>query len=176
MSEARTCEVVATLLPLNLWYSFININQIDALNFITNFVSSLYMFRAHVIIVRRAKLYYTVSGIITHIGGRPVHGTATHRCDDTRDCITQFWLPDNDHTCSKHVEAWNKLIIKFSASIWLILINKYIEVHGQQNIKIYDIKLTYDNRYLQNIKHFSLWTFLVRSFLSRRLFSGTVNT
>ena len=27
-------------------------------------------------------------------------------------------------TCSKHVEAWNKLIIKFSAPSWLILINK----------------------------------------------------
>jgi len=38
-------------------------------------------------------------------------------------------------TCSKHVEAWNKLIIKFSASSWLILRNKYIEMHGQQNIK-----------------------------------------
>jgi len=31
------------------------------------------MFRAHVLIVRRAKLYYTVSGIITPIGDRPVH-------------------------------------------------------------------------------------------------------
>jgi len=29
------------------------------------FISSLYMFRVHVLIVRRAKLYYTVSGIIT---------------------------------------------------------------------------------------------------------------
>ena len=29
----------------------------------------------HVLIVRRPKLYYTVSGIITPIGGRPVHGT-----------------------------------------------------------------------------------------------------
>ena len=37
--------------------------------------------------------------------------------------------------CSKHVEAWNKLIIKLSASSWLILRNKYIEMHGQQNIK-----------------------------------------
>ena len=36
---------------------------------------------------------------------------------------------------SKHVEASNKLIIKFSASSWLILTNKYIEMHGQQNIK-----------------------------------------
>ena len=40
-----------------------------------------------------------------------------------------------DHMCLKHVEAWNKLIMKFSASSWLILINKYIEMHGQQNIK-----------------------------------------
>jgi len=31
------------------------------------------MFRAHVPIVRRAELYYTVSGITTHIRGRPVH-------------------------------------------------------------------------------------------------------
>ena len=29
--------------------------------------------------------------------------------------------PDDEHMCSKHVEAWNKLIIKFSASSWLIL-------------------------------------------------------
>ena len=32
-----------------------------------------YMFRAQVLIVRRPKLYYTASGIITPIGGRPVH-------------------------------------------------------------------------------------------------------
>ena len=35
---------------------------------INKFISSLYMFRAHVLIVRRSKLYYTVSGIITPIG------------------------------------------------------------------------------------------------------------
>jgi len=28
------------------------------------------MFRAHVLIIRRSKLHYTASGIITHIGGR----------------------------------------------------------------------------------------------------------
>jgi len=34
--------------------------------------------------------------------------------------------------CSKHVEAWNKLIVKqkFCASSWLIT-----EMHGQQNVK-----------------------------------------
>ena len=65
-------------------------------------------------IARRAKLYCTVSGIITPVGGRPVHklredwtvhGTATYRCDDTRGCIVQFWPPDDEHVCSKHVEA-----------------------------------------------------------------------
>ena len=40
---------------------------------------------------------------------------------DTRGCIVQFWLADDKHMCSKHIEAWNKLIIKFSASSWLIL-------------------------------------------------------
>ena len=31
------------------------------------------MFRAHVLIVRRSKLHYTASGIITPIGGHLVH-------------------------------------------------------------------------------------------------------
>ena len=31
------------------------------------------MFRAHVLIVRRAKLYYTASGVIIPADGRPVH-------------------------------------------------------------------------------------------------------
>ena len=42
------------------------------------------------IIIRRSKLYYTAPGIITPIGGRNVHGTATYRCDDTRGCIIKF--------------------------------------------------------------------------------------
>ena len=31
------------------------------------------MFRAHVLIIRRSKLHYTASGIITPIGGRLMH-------------------------------------------------------------------------------------------------------
>ena len=34
------------------------------------------------------------------------------QCDDTRCCTVQFWPPDDEHMCSKHVEAYNKLIIK----------------------------------------------------------------
>ena len=56
----------------------------------------------------------------------PVHWTAIYRCDDTRDCIVQFWPPDDKHMCSKHVETRNKLIIKFSASSWLILRQKKV--------------------------------------------------
>ena len=43
---------------------------------------------------------------------RPLHQTATYRCDDTRGCVMQFWPPDDEHVCSKHVEAWNKLFVK----------------------------------------------------------------
>jgi len=70
------------------------------------------MFRAHVLIIRRLKLHYTASGIITPIGGRLVQETATYRCDDTRGCVMQFWPPDDEHMRSKHVEAWTKLIEK----------------------------------------------------------------
>jgi len=46
----------------------------------------------------------------------------TYRFDDTRGCVMQFWPPDEEHMCSKHVEAWHKLIVKqkFWASSWLI--------------------------------------------------------
>jgi len=50
-------------------------------------------------------LYYTASGIITPIGGRLVHETATYWCDDTRGCVIQFGPPNDEYMCSKHVEA-----------------------------------------------------------------------
>jgi len=47
------------------------------------------MFQAHVLIIRRSKLHYTASDIITPIDGRLVHGLRE----------------DDEHMCSKHVEA-----------------------------------------------------------------------
>ena len=41
--------------------------------FYNKLISCLYMFRAHVLIIRKSKLCYAASGIITPIGGRPVH-------------------------------------------------------------------------------------------------------
>jgi len=77
-----------------------------------------------VLIIRRSKLYYIASGIITPIGGLLVHRLteATYRCDDTRGSVMQFWPPDDEHMCSKHVDAGNKLIVKqkICALSWLI--------------------------------------------------------
>jgi len=69
------------------------INELDAQNFCfaVSFISCLYMFRAPVLlIIMRSKLYYTASGIVIPVGDRLVHRlreTATHRFDDTRDCL-----------------------------------------------------------------------------------------
>jgi len=46
-------------------------NLMHKICFTISFISCLYMFRAHVLIIRRSKLYYTAFGIITPIGGRP---------------------------------------------------------------------------------------------------------
>ena len=48
---------------------------------------------------QEGKIYHTASGIITP---RYHH---TYRCDDTRDCMVKFWPPDDEHLCSKHLEA-----------------------------------------------------------------------
>ena len=81
----------------NTYYLVISvINQLDAQNFCftIGFISCLYMFRAHVLIIRRSKLHYTASGIVTPTG---------------------VMIPEA-------VEAWNKLILKqkFCAWSWLI--------------------------------------------------------
>ena len=54
-------------------YIYLNINQLDALNFIMSLFHASTCFEHHVLIVRRSKLYYTASGIITPVGDRPVH-------------------------------------------------------------------------------------------------------
>ena len=43
-------------------------NLMHKICFTVSFISCLYMFRAHVLIIRRSKLHYTASGIITTIG------------------------------------------------------------------------------------------------------------
>ena len=71
-------------------YSFLNIKQLDTLNFIISLFQASTCFEHTCSSSDGQKLYYTVSGIITPIGGRPFHGTATYRFNDTIDCIIQF--------------------------------------------------------------------------------------
>ena len=66
----------------SLLYLFININQLDALNVIIS------LFQASTCFEHMYLWYHH-----------------TYRCDDTRDCMIQFCPPDNEHMCSKHVEA-----------------------------------------------------------------------
>jgi len=51
------------------------INQLDAQNlvFIIRLLNASTCFEHHVLITRRSKLHYTASGIVTPVGGRPVH-------------------------------------------------------------------------------------------------------
>ena len=96
------------LLTVHLSIFISVINLLDSQNF--SFTISLFhastCFEHHVLIIRRSKLYYTASGIITPIVlSQPVHETATSSYDDTRGCVMKFWPPDDEHMCSKHVEA-----------------------------------------------------------------------
>ena len=49
----------------------------------------------------------------------------------------QFWPSGDEQMCSKHVEAWNRLIVK-QKILCIKLANyrdKYTDMHGQQNVK-----------------------------------------
>ena len=52
----------------NIYLSQYLTNLVQKICFKLSFISCLYMFRAHVLIIRRSKLHYTASGIIKPIG------------------------------------------------------------------------------------------------------------
>ena len=80
----------------NLMYKFLFYNK---------FIICLYTFRALFAHHQVVKLCYTASGIVTPVGGCPVHrlreelctGRPPTQCDDTRCCIIQFCPPDDEH-------------------------------------------------------------------------------
>ena len=86
------------LLTVHLGIFILAINQLDAQSFC--FTISLFhastSFKHHVLIIRRSKLYYTDSGIITlyrRLSREQVHlrtGRPPTECHDTRGCIIQF--------------------------------------------------------------------------------------
>ena len=112
------------LLTVHLSIFISVINQLDA----QNFCFTVSLFHASTCFEHMCSssggqnciIQYLVS--LHSVGGRPVHrlrealslnlrtGRPLSDCDDTRGCITQFWPPDDEHICSKHVEAWNKCL------------------------------------------------------------------
>jgi len=92
--------------------------------FTISFISCLYMFRAHVLIITRSKLLYTASGIITPIGVMqfwPPDDEHTYRCEwYQRMCnaiLTSWWWAHVLETCRRM--KWNLVWNKFCASSWL---------------------------------------------------------
>ena len=79
--KMATFFYVLLTVHLSIYISHYLTNLMHKICFTVSFISCLYMFRAHVLIIRRSKLHYTASGIITHAGGRLVHENATYRCD-----------------------------------------------------------------------------------------------
>ena len=63
--------------------------------FIIGLLYSSTCFEHYVLIIRRSKLYYTVSGIVTLC--RWPSGARVER-GDIRCCIIQFWPPVDEHT------------------------------------------------------------------------------
>ena len=47
----------------------------------------------------------TIHSLWYHHAYRCKQETTTYSCDDTRGCVLQFSPPDDEHMCSKHVEA-----------------------------------------------------------------------
>jgi len=144
---------VVVLLTVHLGIFILVINQLDAQNFCFT-ISLLYACTcfstcAHhqeVKIVLYSLWYHHTYRWPFHAqvergeGGllsQPVHGTATYKCDDTRGCIIQFWPLDDEHVCLKHVEAWNKPIVKeeFCASSWLITKTNPTDMFSKRNVK-----------------------------------------
>jgi len=76
--------------------------------------------------------------IFTSVINKLMHETATYRCDDTRDCVIQFWPPDDEHMCSKHVEAWNKFIVKKNLCIKLV---NYWDKNVNEQFAIADLEV-----------------------------------
>jgi hypothetical protein len=86
--------------------------------FYNKFIKFLYMFRALCAPHQEVKMYYTASGIVTPVGGRPVHRLREDLWRDGTDVTIpdavqyHFDLLMMNTQCSKQVEAYNKLNTK----------------------------------------------------------------
>ena len=76
--KGRTTKTVIKILTfcwpcISVYLSQYLTNLMHNICFTISFISCLYMFRAQMLIIRKSKVHYTASGIITPIGSRLVH-------------------------------------------------------------------------------------------------------
>jgi len=121
-SNGPTCSELSQFIPRGgvhvactfaVYRIFISIfNQIDAQNlfhshfyFMPLHVSSTCAHHQEVKIALHSFRYHHTG---TSEWSKITKTTHFFQCDDTGDCVMQFWPPDDEHMCSKHVDAWNK--------------------------------------------------------------------
>ena len=81
-----------------VYYIYLNINQLDALNFIMSLFHASTCFEHCCAHRQEAKI--VLYDLWYHHTYRWPSGAQVER-----GCIVQFWPPDDEHVCSKHVEA-----------------------------------------------------------------------
>ena len=121
------------------------------------FIICLYMFRALLCSSPRGQNCIIQHLVSSHLQAtvrctvlsQPVHRKATYRCDDTRCCIIQFDLLMMSTQCSKHVEAYNKLITK--KILCIMLVNYYDYTAPGIIMMIPDAVIQFDLLMIQHI-------------------------
>ena len=98
--HTTTYTIFDVLLTVHLSIFISVFNQLDAKNLFHN---KFYFMPLHVssTCAHHQMVKITLHSLWYHL----VHEMATYRFDDTRGCVKQFWPPDDEHMCSKHVEA-----------------------------------------------------------------------
>jgi len=133
-------------------YSWIKRDQLDVTCFIISLFNAQLVSDVNTSILRSLRLicwviswvvllWYDVCWryVVVWLGWYGIRIPYTYRCDDTRGCVMQFWPPDDERMCSKHVGAWNKTYCEtnYCASSWLnieinilqCMVNKMSKLH-----------------------------------------------
>ena len=88
-------------------------------------------------------------------------GLATYRCDDTRGCVMQFWPPDDEHMCSKHVEARNKTYCETLSLVHITIM--YVHTSHTLFMSQYVTKYTFSYIFTVRVFHYIWFNYLVYS-------------
>jgi len=171
--ENNTKRYFDVLLTMHLSTFISVINKLDA----QNCCFTISLFHASTCFVHMCsssggqKLQYTASGIITLKQVSGLYNSIKMYFSNFRPltCFSvmipeaaycNFWPPDDEHMCSKHVEAWNKFIVKqkFCASSWLISEINY-KVCYKQKCEYEDRETQLNIRYIRGLMWTRHWTF-----------------